>query len=226
MIKYTITIDKISSNSGMSTRDLFLKMIGKEYNDSIGWGFSTLSILGTQISGLLLKEVTKYFNTWDEAQNTLIRQSYKTIKEIRFYIDIDQSFICVEGGLRDLNTLKQSLRQTLWNEFVYSSLGRIIGDYISIFENDRILLSIDEVTFVDYKVGNMFMGTYMAKVLNSDTRLFYVDSYKGIIAKFKTTLKIDENFVKLCVSRTNSFSFSCDESVKQSFINYLKTITY
>lgn len=226
MIKYTITIDKISSNSGMSTRDLFLKMIGKEYNDSIGWGFSTLSILGTQISGLLLKEVTKYFNTWDEAQNTLIRQSYKTIKEIRFYIDIDQSFICVEGGLRDLNTLKQSLRQTLWNEFVYSSLGRIIGDYISIFENDRILLSIDEVTFVDYKVGDMFMGTYMAKVLNSDTRLFYVDSYKGIIAKFKTTLKIDENFVKLCVSRTNSFSFSCDESVKQSFINYLKTITY
>lgn len=226
MIKYTITIDKISSNSGMSTRDLFLKMIGKEYNDSIGWGFSTLSILGTQITGLLLKEVTKYFNTWDEAQNTLIRQSYKTIKEIRFYIDIDQSFICVEGGLRDLNTLKQSLRQTLWNEFVYSSLGRIIGDYISIFENDRILLSIDEVTFVDYKVGDMFMGTYIAKVLNSDTRLFYVDSYKGIIAKFKTTLKIDENFVKLCVSRTNSFSFSCDESVKQSFIDYLKTITY
>lgn len=226
MIKYTITIDKISSNSGMSTRDLFLKMIGKEYNDSIGWGFSTLSILGTQITGLLLKEVTKYFNIWDEAQNTLIRQSYKTIKEIRFYIDIDQSFICVEGGLRDLNTLKQSLRQTLWNEFVYSSLGRIIGDYISIFENDRILLSIDEVTFVDYKVGDMFMGTYIAKVLNSDTRLFYVDSYKGIIAKFKTTLKIDENFVKLCVSRTNSFSFSCDESVKQSFINYLKTITY
>lgn len=226
MIKYTITIDKISSNSGMSTRDLFLKMIGKEYNDSIGWGFSTLSILGTQITGLLLKEVTKYFNTWDEAQNTLIRQSYKTIKEIRFYIDIDQSFICVEGGLRDLNTLKQSLRQTLWNEFVYSSLGRIIGDYISIFENDRILLSIDEVTFVDYKVGDMFMGTYIARVLNSDTRLFHVDSYKGIIAKFKTTLKIDENFVKLCVSRTNSFSFSCDESVKQSFINYLKTITY
>lgn len=226
MIKYTITIDKISSNSGMSTRDLFLKMIGKEYNDSIGWGFSTLSILGTQITGLLLKEVTKYFNTWDEAQNTLIRQSYKTIKEIRFYIDIDQSFICVEGGLRDLNTLKQSLRQTLWNEFVYSSLGRIIGDYISIFENDRILLSIDEVTFVDYKVGDMFMGTYIAKVLNSDTKLFYVDSYKGIIAKFKTTLKIDENFVKLCVSRTNSFSFSCDESVKQSFIDYLKTITY
>lgn len=226
MIKYTITIDKISSNSGMSTRDLFLKMIGKEYNDSIGWGFSTLSILGTQITGLLLKEVTKYFNTWDEAQNSLIRQSYKTIKEIRFYIDIDQSFICVEGGLRDLNTLKQSLRQTLWNEFVYSSLGRIIGDYISIFENDGILLSIDEVTFVDYKVGDMFMGTYIAKVLNSDTRLFYVDSYKGIIAKFKTTLKIDENFVKLCVSRTNSFSFSCDESVKQSFIDYLKTITY
>lgn len=226
MIKYTITIDKISSNSGMSTRDLFLKMIGKEYNDSIGWGFSTLSILGTQITGLLLKEVTKYFNTWDEAQNTLIRQSYKTIKEIRFYIDIDQSFICVEGGLRDLNTLKQSLRQTLWNEFVYSSLGRIIGDYISIFENDRILLSIDEVTFVDYKVGDMFMGTYIAKVLNSDTRLFNVDSYKEIIAKFKTTLKIDENFVKLCVSRTNSFSFSCDESIKQSFIDYLKTITY
>lgn len=226
MIKYTITIDKISSNSGMSTRDLFLKMIGKEYNDSIGWGFSTLSILGTQITGLLLKEVTKYFNTWDEAQNTLIRQSYKTIKEIRFYIDIDQSFICVEGGLRDLNTLKQSLRQTLWNEFVYSSLGRIIGDYISIFENDRILLSIDEVTFVDYKVGDMFMGTYITKVLNSDTRLFNVDSYKEIIAKFKTTLKIDENFVKLCVSRTNSFSFSCDESIKQSFIDYLKTITY
>ena len=70
------------------------------------------------------------------------------------------------------------------------------------------------------------MGTYIAKVLNSDTRLFNVDSYKEIIAKFKTTLKIDENFVKLCVSRTNSFSFSCDESIKQSFIDYLKTITY
>lgn len=226
MIKSTITIDKISSNSGMSTRDLFLKMISKEYNDSSGWGFSTLSILGTQITGLLLKEITKYFNTWDDAQNILIRQSYKTIKEIRFYIDIDKSFICVEGGLRDLNTLKQSLRQTLWNEFVYPSLGRIIGDYISIFENDRKLLSIDEVTFVDFKVGDMFMGTYIAKVLDSDTKHFSVDSYKGIIAKFKTTLKIDENFIKLCVSRTNSFSFSCDESVKQSFIDYLKTITY
>lgn len=224
MDKYTITIDKIESTKDIEPNVLFLKMSEKEYNAQSGWGFSALTLYKNLISGNILKKTAKKYFTWDEDSNSLVSKTYNIIKEFRFFVDLKKSFMAVEGGLKDLNLLKQALRQIYWSGFTYPSFSNKIGAYLSKFHEDKILYEIEELTITDFKIKNLFMGVFTARIIEDNVGIPQIDDYLDTISKFKVSLNINEHFVKLSASRSNSFVVVCEDSCRMDVLDYLTSI--
>ncbi|MCM1140071.1 MAG: hypothetical protein NC453_16005 [Muribaculum sp.] len=224
MDKYTVTIDKIEAIKDIGSNALFIKMSEKEYSTQSGWGFSTLTLYNDLISGCILKKTAKKYFTWDEASNSLISKTYDIIKEFRFFVDLKRSFMAVEGGLKDLNLLKQALRQICWSEFMYPSFSNKIGDYLSKFHNDGTLYEIEELTLSDFKIKNLFMGVYTARIIGENVGITQISEYLDAITKFKVSLNIKEHFVKLSASKCNSFVVVCEDSCRMDVLEYLTSI--
>ena len=155
MDKYSIVLNRISISSHITIKDFFTELIKREYDRESVWGFSNVNLIDSLVSAILLKKVTAYYRVWNDKTGEMERQSYNMIKEIKFCVDFKKSYFMVEGGVSNMNIVKQSFRNMFWNSFIYSSIDKTPYDYLLLFQKDKLLVDIDELT-IAYSGGYPF----------------------------------------------------------------------
>lgn len=221
MEKFKLTYNKIHSKNGLLSRDLYFSFLKYEYEESRGWGFSAISIDNTLISGFLLLKQKRYYQIWDAENNKLEKVPYFIVKEISFFLDIEKSYIIIQGGISDMNGLKTVLRQLLWGEFVYEEISLNTFDFITELENNNALVNIEEVSFLDFCLNDQFVGKYIAKPVNIITTLETLRSVQGDMDKIKVHVNISNIDFKILVSSNNTFILYGTEECLSAFIHYL-----
>lgn len=226
MDKTNITLNKFTCDTSLTTLVLFKELLKHEYSTNVGWGFSSVNLLDNMIYAKLLKDVTAYYRVWNSDTHNMERISYKMIKEVSFYIDFANCFICVEGGNSCMNSLKQTLRTLFWNKFVYSPLSITPYDYIVVLQDKKILERVDEITIDDYKSCSSFLGKYTAKIVDSDLDISILSPLKTMISKAKMMLTIDDDIATLAVSRSCTISMACSDNIKSKVFEQITKIVY
>lgn len=226
MDKYSIVLNRISISSHVTIKDFFTELIKREYDKESVWGFSNVNLIDSLVSAILLKKVTAYYRVWNDKTEEMEQQSYNMIKEIKFCVDFKKSYFMVEGGVSNMNIVKQSFRNMFWNSFIYSSIDKTPYDYLLLFQKDKLLVDIDELTINDFRFKEIFLGRYIARLTMPILDIEFLSNYKSSISKSKMILKyMDENII-FTVSKTNNLTIACSENVKFSFLEYLMSKLY
>lgn len=207
--------------SHLSCIDLFKRIIEKEYSDSSGWGFSNVSLSDSLIMGTLLKSEIKYYQVWNPETSILEKKSYTQIKEINFRIDLTHNSFIVEGGVKDMNAVKQALRQIAYNEFIYSTIENTLYGLLSKFSVDEILASIEEIVLTDYRTDKLFVGNYNAKLIDPFVKIDSLANYEKLIGRFKAALYLSGENVVITAKSNSNFIIIGSENDKLEFMDYL-----
>lgn len=221
MNKFSLTVNYISSTSQLTCKNLFDKILEKEYSDCTGWGYSNVSLDESLIMGTLLKSVIRYYQEWNPETSVLEKKSYTQVKEINFRIDLLHSSFIVEGGVKDMNIVKQSLRQIAYNEFTYIPLDITLYGLLAKFSFDAILESIEEVVLTDYRADKIFVGNYSAKLINPFVKIESLANYEKLIGRFKAVLSLSERRVVVTANSKSNFIIIGSENDKLEFMDYL-----
>lgn len=226
MTKYNLSVNHIFTTNSKESRDFFLKLLECKYSDDKGYGFTSISLRDSMVTGILLKTIKKYYHYWNSETSSLEREYYNVIKEIGFYIDLENSIFIVEGGIRDMNILKQVLRQDFYNEFTYSSFQ--FSPYVVLNQLTDIndLVRIEEISLVDFKAENIFLGKYTAKLTNPYISLSSLKIYENNISKIKICLKSQNDEFYLSIMHNNSFILDGTETDKCYLIDLLISKTF
>lgn len=221
MEKYNITFHRIGARTKPTNKELFLIFCKKSYSEEIGWGFATLSLSNTAIQGTLLKKAIRYYQVWNEQSQLLEKKTYELLREINFVIDIEHGFCLVEGGIKDLNILKQALRRTMYNEFTYSDLSMSPFQLLEIFFKEEKLYSIENIVLSDFKSDGNFIGKYNARLINPHVEVSDLKHYT--IDKFNAKLTSNSGTYNLIVNANMSYIVVGQEEDKLDFIDFFTT---
>lgn len=226
MEKFNLVFSKFTIDKSIDSKCFYADLIRKEYSDQDGWGFSDVDVVDDVVSATLLKSITAYYRSWNTETNEMERQSYSMVKEIRFFVDFEKNYLSVEGCNADMNKVKQAFRSHFWNKFTYESLTLKPFNYLQIFEKDKILTKIEEVTINDFACGGMLLGRYVAKFLSISTCSKELEEYKANLIRIKAMLNYHDEQVNLIVSKNNSICIYCNDNTKYSFFKYLTSKLY
>lgn len=221
MGKFKLTYNKIYSKAHISSRDLYFRFLDREYHESIGWGFSALSLSGTLISGAFLQKMKRYYQVWNAENERLDKIAYLIVKETLFFLDIEQSCIIVQGGISDLNSLKAAFRQILWGEFTYIDNESDVFLFLSELKKDNILIEIEEIFFSDVILQNKFVGKYIAIPTAQTNNLNSLKLINGKIDKTKVRISKDNYIFEVLISSNNTYMINGTDENVQTFVNYL-----
>lgn len=226
MEKYNITFHKIGVRSRLTNKGLFLKFSEKSYSKDSGWGFSSLTLSDTAVHGILLKEAIRYYQVWNEESQVLEKRTYSLLQEINFSIDIEHGFCIVEGGMKNLNLLKQALRQTMYNEFTYSSLSMSPFQLLEFFVKEGKLHSIENIVLSDFKADAKFIGKYNARLINPNIDISELKHYS--IDKFNATLSNDYGTYNLIANANTTYIIIGTEEDRLDFVEFFtsKILSY
>lgn len=226
MEKYNLVFSKFTLDKRINIKSFYADLIRKEYSELDGWGFSDVDVVDDVISATLLKSVTAYYRSWNTETNEMERQSYSMVKEIRFFVDFEKNYLTVEGCNADMNKVKQAFRSQFWNMFTYEPLNLAPFNYLQIFEKDKILTKIEEVTINDFVCGNMLLGRYVAKFLSISTCAKVLEEYKVNLIRIKAFLTYHNEQVNITVTKNSSLTICCNDNTKYSFYKYLTSKLY
>lgn len=226
MDKFNLTFSKFTIDKSFDSKSFYADLIRKEYSEIDGWGFSDVDVVDDIVSATLLKSITAYYRSWNTETNEMERQSYRMVKEIRFFVDFEKNYLSVEGSNADMNKVKQAFRSQFWNMFTYEPLKLIPFNYLHIFEKDKILTKIEEVTINDFACGNMLLGRYVARLTSISAGPIELEEYKETLIRIKALLSYHKEWVNITVSKNSSLSISCSDNIKYSFFKYLTSKLY
>ncbi|PWB06079.1 hypothetical protein C5O25_11455 [Paramuribaculum intestinale] len=171
--------------------------------------------------GTLLKSVIRYYQVWNPETSVLEKKSYTQVKEINFRIDLLHSSFIVEGGVKDMNTVKQSLRQIAYNEFTYAPLDTTLYSLLVKFSFDAILESIEEVVLTDYRTEKLFVGNYSAKLVDPFVKIDSLANYEKLIGRFKAVLSLSGRRVVIIANTKSNFIVIGSENDRLELMEYL-----
>lgn len=226
MDKINLVFCKFTIDKSIDSKSFYADLIRKEYSEIDGWGFSDVDIVDDVVSATLLKSITAYYRSWNTETSEMERQSYSMVKEIRFFVDFEKNYLSVEGSNADMNKIKQAFRSQFWNMFTYEPLTLKPFNYLQIFEKDKILTKIEEVTINDFACGSLLFGRYVAKILSISACSKELEEYKANLIRIKAILTYHDEQVSLIVSKNNSLCIYCNDNTKYSFLKYLTSKLY
>lgn len=221
MEKFKLTYDRVFSKTHFSSHDLYIRFLDKEYDENCGWGFSALSLNGTLISGSYLQKIKRYYQVWNAENECLDKMSYLIVKEIKFFLDIEKSYIIVQGGIGDMNSLKTAFRQFLWGEFTYEAITLDVFSFLLGLLNDKMLVGIEEVCFSDVVIQDRFVGKYIATPTALTNDIDSLKLIKGILEKTKVRISIENYIYGVSISSNNTYMLNGTDDCVIAFINYL-----
>lgn len=226
MDKFNLVFNKFAIDKKIDSKSFYADLVRKEYSELDGWGFSDVDIVDDIVSATLLRSITAYYRSWNTETNEMERQSYRMIKEIRFFVDFEKKYLSVEGNNADMNRVKQAFRSQFWNMFTYEPLTLTPFNYLQIFEKDKILTKIEEVIINDFACGNMLLGRYVAKLISISAGVKDLEEYKETLIRIKALLSYHDDCLNITVSKNSSLCISCSDNTKYSFFKYLTSKLY
>lgn len=226
MDNFNLVFCKFTIDRSIDSKSFYTDLIGKEYSELDGWGFSDVDVVDDVVSATLLKSITAYYRSWNTQTNEMERQSYSMVKEIRFFVDFEKKYLSVEGNNADMNKVKQAFRSQFWNMFTYEPLKLIPFNYLQIFEKDKILTKIEDVTINDFACGSLLLGRYVAKFLSVSACSKELEEYKTNLIRIKAILNYQDEQMSLVVSKNNTLCICCNDNIKYSFFKYLTSKLY
>lgn len=223
MTKYNIIFNRLKTSSKKDAAYYASEMMSHPFSEEEGWGYSDVQRIDKCVYATLQKRISAYYGIWNEEMQQVERRCFQIVTEVPFEMDFHYGLLIAEGTNTQLNRVKQSFRQLFWNEFVYEEIQLMPVDYICIFTESHLLVSIGELTINDFQFEGCLIGRYTAKLTGQQDILSKIGVHAKNIIRAK--MKINLNGVEsiLNVNNRSVITLDASEDVKEAFIGYLKS---
>lgn len=223
MSKYSIIFNKLKILTKKDAAHYASEMMSHPYSEEDGWGYSDVQRVEDRVYAILQKQVSNYYHVWNEEVQQVEKQCFQIVVEVPFEIDFQSGLLIAEGTNVQLNRVKQSFRQIFWNEFVYEEILLMPIDYIRIFEESRILISVDELTINDFLYDEKMIGRYTAKLTSQQDILSKIEEHAKNIIRTKLKVNLNDESAYLTVNNKNIIVLDSTYDSKETLISYLKS---
>ncbi|MCS3255987.1 hypothetical protein NXV10_01910 [Bacteroides thetaiotaomicron] len=159
--KMNIVFNHFNSRNNKDSEYYFTKLLSFPYKEDEGWGFSNVEQNDNFLEVTLLKRLPTYFSSWNDGLNIMEKKTIQIVKEVKFYLDFGRGLLSCEGGITNLNYVKQALRLSFWKEFVYEDLKMLPYDYLIFLMQDEYLSEIKEITINDFNYNDIVIGNIL-----------------------------------------------------------------
>ncbi len=218
-IKFSLNFNKFKTASNLDAKSFYTAIASKDYDEKTKQGFTDATLLGSVVSATYLEKINAYYSIWDANTGSMRKESYDMIKQVPFYIDFTNQILAVEGTISNFNSIKRVLRNLYFAEFTYYQISFTPLEIIQFFSDDKILVEIEQVTIIDFKYENMFLGTYTAKIIRPDIDI--LKHFSSNITKIKSVIAIDGFKISFVISKNSSATIVCSEDIKIALLEYL-----
>jgi len=196
------------------------------YNETTGFGFSSIILDNNQLVATLLKRNNTFIQEYDVNSSELVRRQISVFNTVRFEIDEELNLLTVFGASSQLNALKAVFRNIKELKFVSDPIIIDSDELCKRLKDQGLEPKVKQLTIRSFNYNNGVLGRFSGEVSSQNVAEELMKEYTNNIVKLTFQITINKEDILVQLHPNGSVKILCDEDDFEYYLNYLKQIIF
>jgi hypothetical protein len=196
------------------------------YNETTGFGFSSIILDNNHLVATLLKRNNTFIQEYDVNSSQLVRRQISVFNTVKFEIDEELNLLTVFGASSQLNALKAIFRNIRELKFVSDPIIIDSDELCQRLKDEGLEPKVKQLTIRSFNYNNGVLGRFSGEVSSQNVAEELMKEYTNNIVKLTFQITINKENILVQLHPNGSVKILCDEDDFEYYLNYLKQIIF
>lgn len=219
---YLLRVRRLDAASRSRIEEAF----SQPYNTDLGYGFSSIRYPDedTAIGRLIFSSVSSS-RIFDTSSNSLVPNTQVVFQEVQFEFDLVNGIVALQGGGGKLRKFINTIGAIAANKISIDTVSIDIEQAVQFIRENNDAFQLTGLLIKNYKPNQDLAGRFAAKVYSIIAALELLATYKSDVLEFTGAFEIDDDEVKIRLSRSGAVALSSTEDGIRKGLDIVKDLS-